>query len=97
MNSLFSADLIYGTGLREERPRPTAQPSQWRACPGLCHRQSGRQPRFHRRRLEGRDGRVDIINVFDVNYQIRSGSGVGVFAPQYGARRGFFVGLSKAL
>jgi hypothetical protein len=34
--------------------------------------------------------------LFDVDYQIRSGTGVGVFAPQYGPRRGFFFGLSKS-
>jgi hypothetical protein len=38
--------------------------------------------------------RFDVINVADKVYQIRSGSGVGVFAPQYGPRRGFFGGLS---
>jgi len=39
--------------------------------------------------------RFDIVNLFDEIYQIRSGSGIGVFAPQYGPRRGFFLGLSK--
>ena len=39
--------------------------------------------------------RFDIINLFDTVYQIRSGSGIGVFAPQYGPRRGFFAGVSK--
>jgi outer membrane receptor protein involved in Fe transport len=38
--------------------------------------------------------RFDIINVTDKVYQIRSNSGVGVFASQYGARRGFFGGLA---
>ena len=46
--------------------------------------------------LEGLTGRVDIINLGDADYQIRSGTGVGVFAPQYGAQRGFFMGLSQA-
>jgi outer membrane receptor protein involved in Fe transport len=41
--------------------------------------------------------RFDIVNVFDAVYQIRDGSGIGVFAPQYGMRRGFFVGISKKL
>jgi outer membrane receptor protein involved in Fe transport len=41
------------------------------------------------------DVRLDVINLFDEVYQIRDGSGVGVFAPQYGPRRGFFVGLTK--
>jgi hypothetical protein len=39
--------------------------------------------------------RFDIINLFDKIYQIRSGTGIGVFAPQYGARRGFFGGISQ--
>jgi hypothetical protein len=38
--------------------------------------------------------RADAINVADKVYQIRSGTGVGVFAPQYGPRRGFFAGLA---
>jgi outer membrane receptor protein involved in Fe transport len=41
------------------------------------------------------DGRFDIVNLFDKKYEIRDGSGVGVGAPQWGARRGFFFGLSK--
>jgi outer membrane receptor protein involved in Fe transport len=50
--------------------------------------------------LFGTDGltaRFDVINVFDEKYEIRDGTGVGVGAPQFGPRRGFFVGLSKAL
>jgi outer membrane receptor protein involved in Fe transport len=46
--------------------------------------------------MEGFTARFDVINLFDEKYQIRSGSGVGVFAPQWGPRRGLFVGLSKA-
>jgi hypothetical protein len=30
-------------------------------------------------------------------YEIRDGSGIGVGAPQFGPRRGFFAGLSKEL
>ena len=39
--------------------------------------------------------RFDIINAFDEVYQIRNGTGVGVFAPQFGPRRGFFFGITK--
>ena len=35
--------------------------------------------------------RFDIINLFDTIYFIRDGSGIGVFAPQYGPRRGYFA------
>ncbi len=37
-----------------------------------------------------------VINLFDRIYEIRDGSGIGVFAPQYGPRRTFFVTLGKA-
>jgi outer membrane receptor for ferrienterochelin and colicins len=40
--------------------------------------------------------RFDVINLFDDAYQIRDGQGVGVGAPQWGARRGFFGGFTKA-
>ena len=39
--------------------------------------------------------RFDIINLFDTIYQIRSGEGIGVFAPQFGPRLGWFLGISK--
>jgi hypothetical protein len=41
--------------------------------------------------------RFDVINNFDREYEIRDGTGVGVGAPQFGPRRGLFVGLSKSL
>jgi len=51
--------------------------------------------------LEGLPGgpltlRLDVTNVFDNKYAIRDGSGVGVGAPQFGPRRGVFVGVTKA-
>jgi outer membrane receptor protein involved in Fe transport len=39
--------------------------------------------------------RFDVVNLTDKLYEIRDGTGVGVGAPQWGARRGFFVGLTK--
>jgi outer membrane immunogenic protein len=39
--------------------------------------------------------RFDVVNLFDVSYAIRNGTGVGVFAPQYGPRRGYYFGLSQ--
>ncbi len=41
--------------------------------------------------------RFDIVNLFDQVYELRTGTGIGVFAPQYGARRGFFAGISQKL
>ncbi len=39
--------------------------------------------------------RFAVVNVLDHTYEIRDGSGIGVFAPQYGQRRGFFASLSQ--
>ena len=43
------------------------------------------------------DVRLDVINAFDKVYEIRDGTGVGVGAPQFGARRGLFIGVRKAI
>jgi outer membrane receptor protein involved in Fe transport len=40
--------------------------------------------------------RFDVVNLFDDSYAIRDGTGVGVGAPQWGARRGFFGGFTKS-
>jgi outer membrane receptor protein involved in Fe transport len=39
--------------------------------------------------------RLDVINAFDKTIELRDGTGVGVFAPQYGPRRGVFAGVTK--
>jgi len=48
--------------------------------------------------LNGPDGklslRFDVVNVFDKVYEIRDGDGIGVFAPQYLPRRGFYAGMT---
>ena len=38
--------------------------------------------------------RFDIVNVLDKIYEIRDGDGVGVFAPQYLPRRGYYAGAT---
>ncbi|SFM50257.1 hypothetical protein [Rugamonas rubra] len=42
------------------------------------------------------DGRLALMNVFDRSYPLRDGSGVGVGAPQYGARRTIYAGISSS-
>ena len=39
--------------------------------------------------------RLAVTNVLDKINPIRSGTGIGIFAPQYGPRIGFFGGISK--
>jgi hypothetical protein len=41
--------------------------------------------------------RADIIDPFDSKHGARNSTGVGVGAPRFSPRRGFFAGLSKAL
>ncbi|MDR3472282.1 MAG: TonB-dependent receptor [Devosia sp.] len=99
-------DLIYGSGLRADLPiSPTS--SLALAYPGLTAIPNGAElPGYTQvnlslsHRFENLPGgpievRFDVINAFDEVYQIRNGSGVGVFAPQYGPRRGFFGGITK--
>ena len=38
--------------------------------------------------------RFDVVNLLDKIYELRDGSGIGVGAPQYGQRRGFFGTVS---
>ena len=45
--------------------------------------------------LKGMEFRFDIINLLDQIYQIRSGTGLGVFAPQFGPRRTILAGLTQ--
>ena len=40
--------------------------------------------------------RFDVVNLLDRVYEIRDGDGIGVFAPQYLPRRGFYGGASCA-
>lgn len=89
-----SMDFLYGSGLRTGDPAGIVPnggelPSYFVLNAGLSER-IDRQGALHGVML-----RVDLLNLFDHQYQIRSGSGVGVGAPQWGQRRGLFVGLSK--
>ncbi|HKD48728.1 MAG TPA: TonB-dependent receptor [Rhizomicrobium sp.] len=97
MNTIFSANTIIGSGLREDATAPdgTVIPNGGHVPPyGVVN--LGVSHDFSDLGMGGWEGRLDVINIFDVNYQIRSGTGVGVFAPQYGQHRGFFAGLTRA-
>ena len=95
LGTRFSADAIFGTGLREDLTLPDGN-----VIPNGDHTPSYTQINLgvtHAFDIAGSGPltlRFDMINVADKVYQIRSGTGVGVFAPQYGPRRGFFGGLS---
>jgi outer membrane receptor protein involved in Fe transport len=88
---LFSTSMTYGSGLRSgfvniDHTTPFAAVNfgvsrEFQAWPGD----------------KPITARFDIVNAFDQIYELRDGSGIGVFAPQFGARRGFYFGLSQKL
>jgi outer membrane receptor protein involved in Fe transport len=88
----FSADMLFGTGLRAGGTTPNGGhvPSHTIVNLGVSHA-------FDLGSAGDLTARLDVINLFDNKYEIRDGSGVGVGEPQWGARRGLFVGLSKSL
>jgi outer membrane receptor protein involved in Fe transport len=101
----LSADFLVGSGLRAdlELPPGVTTPYGGTGIPNGEHLPFYTQVNFgstHVFHLNGAGtltARFDVINVFDKEYQIRNGTGVGVGAPQYGPRRGFFFGLSKSM
>jgi outer membrane receptor protein involved in Fe transport len=97
MDSVFSLDSVIGSGLRQDvvAANGFVIPNGGHVPPyGVVN--LGVEHDFGDLGLDGWAGRLDMVNLFNVDYQIRSGSGVGVFAPQYGAHRGLFVGVTKA-
>jgi outer membrane receptor protein involved in Fe transport len=88
----FSTDLLYGSGLRRDGATPNGD-----HVPGYVQVNLGVRRDFSAGGLDGFTARFDVINLFDDKYEIRDGTGIGVGAPQFGPRRGFFVGLSKSL
>jgi len=87
----FSASMIYGSGLRSGFANTEHLPSYTQVNVGLSHDFNIVAPN------KPTTVRFDVVNLFDSIYQIRDGSGIGVFAPQFGPRRGFFVGISQKL
>lgn len=87
----FSASMIYGSGFRNGFANTGTVPSYTQVNLGVSHDFNLVSP------TKPTTLRFDIVNLFDTIYQIRDGSGIGVFAPQYGPRRGFYFGISQKL
>jgi outer membrane receptor protein involved in Fe transport len=86
-----SADMIYGSGLRNGDANISTVPPYTQFNVGIAREfQLPGDPK-------PLTVRFDIVNLFDTVYEIRDGTGIGVFAPQFGPRRGYFVGVSKKL
>ena len=86
----FSTDMIYGSGLRTGDANIDALAPYAQFNVGLARD-------FAVPDVGPVTVRFDVVNVFDTIYQIRNGSGIGVFASQYGPRRGYFIGIKKKI
>jgi len=84
----FSADMLTGSGLRAGFVNSEKLNNYETVNVGVSHR-------FAFEGFKPVTVRFDIVNLFDRNYEIRTGTGVGVGAPQFGARRSYYVGFSK--
>jgi outer membrane receptor protein involved in Fe transport len=90
LGTKMSADLIYGSGLRNGFANTGTVSPYAQINLGLAHEFASPAPG-----LGPLIARFDVINLLDHVYEIRDGSGIGVFAPQFGPRRGFFAGLTQ--
>ncbi len=88
LGTLVSADMIYGSGLRDGFANTGHVSPYTQVNLGLSREIAtpwGKPVTM----------RFDVVNLLDHAYELRDGSGIGVFAPQYGPRRGFFAGLTQ--
>ena len=88
-NTRVGADFLYGSGLRRDFANTASLPSYFQLNLSLAHG-------FKLPGLGKLDARLVLINALDRVYELRDGSGIGVGAPQYGPRRGLYLGLSKS-
>jgi len=89
-----TADFVYGSGLRTDDPNGVVPNGG--ELPGYFVLNAGIAQNFDGPgALKGLTIRADVLNLFDKKSELRSGTGVGVGAPQWGQRRGFFIGVTK--
>ena len=89
--TLLSMSMLYGSGLRSGFANMDSNPPYLVVNAGVSHEFQWSP------NAKPLTVRFDIVNLFDKVYELRDGSGIGVFAPQFGARRGFFAGVSQKL
>jgi outer membrane receptor for ferrienterochelin and colicins len=98
LGTRYSADFLLGSGLRSDEILPDGDSIPNGAhLPYYTQINLGMSHIFHLGDAGTLTARFDVINALDKIYEIRNGTGVGVGAPQFGPRRGFFVGLSKSI
>jgi hypothetical protein len=83
---LFSIDSIWGSGYR----RGFANTG---TLPPILQFDAGVARQIPLPTLGEATARVVVVNLFDHPYQIRNGTGIGVFSPQWGPRRALYGGV----
>jgi outer membrane receptor protein involved in Fe transport len=78
-----STDFLYGSGLRRGFVNTKSVPDYGTVNASL--QRSFRVPQVGTFKV-----RFDVVNLLDKIYELRDGSGIGVHAPQFGRRRGFY-------
>ena len=76
-------DLLYGSGLHRGFANTKTVPSY--ATVNLSLQRTFQIPKIGTLKI-----RFDVVNLLDHIYELRDGSGIGVGAPQFGQRRGFY-------
>jgi outer membrane receptor protein involved in Fe transport len=82
----FSIDGIYGSGLR-------AGFANTGNLPYYIQIDAGVSKSFVLPKAGAFEVRGAVVNLNDRTYEIRNGTGIGVFAPQFGPRRAFYGGI----
>jgi len=79
----ITSDFLYGNGLRHAFVNSRKLPAYETINASL-------QRRIKITEKTSVTVRFDVVNLFDKIYELRDGSGIGVGAPQFGQRRGFY-------
>ena len=87
---LFTGDAIWGSGYR----RGFANSGE---LPPILQFNAGIVRGLKLPHIGETEGRISLVNVFDHSYQIRNGTGIGVFSPAYGPRRAVYGGIKIPL
>ena len=83
------SDVLYGNGLRAGFANLEKLPAYWEDNVGVEHVWHLNSKGISELKL-----RFDCLNVFNTVAEIRNGTGVGIAAPAYAPRRGYYGGLT---
>lgn len=88
-DAVVTVDFVAGSGLR-------SGPLNSDHLPGYLTVNAAVHRKWVVRGLGELDWSLSLVNLFDRVYELRDGTGVGVGAPQWGQRRGVYLGVTRA-